>query len=101
MSNLGRRSFTAGNKTRYVIEYADWLLDGESLASGTVVLDPDFTATVTDVTISAVAVNNSADALIFFLEGGSVEEIFTLDVQVTNSRGEIKNDTIEFFVVDP
>jgi hypothetical protein len=99
--SLGRVSFTAGNKTRYVLEYEDWLLDGETLVSGTVVLDPDFTATVTDITISGVTVNNSKDALIFFVEGGAVDEIFTLDVQVVNSRTEIKNDTIEFFVVDP
>lgn len=99
--SLGRITHTAGNKTRYVLTYEDWLLDGESLTTGTVVLDPDFTATVTDVVISDVAVNNSKDALIFFLAGGSVDEIFTIDVQITNSRGEIKNDTIDFFVVDP
>lgn len=99
--SLGRRSFTAGNKTRYVLEYEDWLLEGESLVSGTVELNAAFTATVTDIVISGVAVNNSTNALIFFLAGGSVEEIFTLDIQITNSRGEIKNDTIDFFVVDP
>lgn len=99
--SLGRLTFTAGNKTRFVIEYEDWLLDGETLVSGTVDLNAAFTATVTDITISAVTVNNSKNALRFFLEGGSVEEIFTLDIQITNSRGEIKNDTIEFFVVDP
>lgn len=97
---LGRRAHTADNKTRYVIEYENWLLPGESLASGTVVLNSEFTATVTDITISAVAVN-SANELVFFLDGGSVDEIFTLDVQIVNSRGEIKNDTVEFFVVAP
>lgn len=97
---LGRRAFTAGNKTRYVIEYENWLLPGESLTVGTVELSAEFTATVTDITISGVA-TNSANELVFFLEGGSVDEVFTLDVQITNSRGEIKNDLVEFFVVAP
>lgn len=98
---LARRSHTAGNKTRYVLEYEDWLLPGETLVSGTVVLDPRFTATVTDTVISAVSVLPSKADLVFFLAGGSVDETFTLDVQITNSRGEIKNDTIDFFVVSP
>lgn len=97
---LGRREHTAGNKTRYVVEYENWLLPGESLSTGTVVLDPAFTATVTDIVISGV-VTNSSNELVFFLDGGSVDEIFTLDVQITNSRGEIKNDTVEFFVTAP
>lgn len=99
--SLGRRSFTAGNRTRYTIEYGNWLLDGETInPGGTVTLNAEFTATVTDITIE-VPVVNSADNLVFFLEGGSVDETFTLDVQIETSMGETKNDTIEFFVVAP
>jgi len=97
---LGRRAHGAGDHIRYVVEYDNWLLPGESLVSGTVVLAPEFTATVTDVTIGTPVVNPSNE-LVFMMSGGSVDEIFTLDVQIVNSRGEIKNDTIEFFVTAP
>jgi hypothetical protein len=97
---LGRRAHGAGDEIRYVIEYENWLLPGESLTSGTVELNSEFTATVTDITITGVVVN-SANELVFVLAGGSVEEIFTLDVQIVNSRDEVKNDTIEFFIVAP
>lgn len=98
--SLGRRAHGAGNHIRYVVDYSNWLEEGESLVSGTVVLDPDFTATVTDITIGTPAVTPS-NHLVFMMSGGSANEVFTLDVQATNSRGEIKNDTIEFYVVDP
>jgi hypothetical protein len=97
---LGRRAHGADDAIRYVIEYDNWLLPGESLTSGTVELNDEFTATVTDITITDVH-TNSSNELVFTLTGGSVEEIFTLDVQIVNSRDEIKNDTVEFFIVAP
>lgn len=97
---LGQKPHTAGNATRFVIDYSDWLLEGESLAApATVVMDP-LTATVNDVTIGAVAITPS-NHLVFLLSGGSVNETFTLDVQVHTSRGEVKNDTLAFTVIKP
>lgn len=94
---LGRKIHGAGDHIRYAVDYSNWLGDGESLVSGTVVLDPAFTATVTDVVLSGVVVTPSHH-LVFVMSGGSANEVFTLDVQITNSRGEIKNDTIEFSI---
>jgi len=98
---LGRRTHTAGNSTRYAIEYSDWLLPGESLLSATIVMNADFTATVTDVTITDIAVTPSHQVT-FKLNGGSVDEIFTLDVQTTTQNPtEVKNDQLSFTVVSP
>jgi len=98
--SLKRIAHTAGNKIRYLLDYNDFLEEGMSLTSGTVVLDPAFTATVTDVTITGVLVLPS-NHLAFFLQGGSVNETFTLDVQIVDSRGEIKNDTLAFYIIAP
>jgi len=38
---------------------------------------------------------------VFFVNGGAVNETFTVDVQGTDSRGEIVKDTITFTVVEP
>lgn len=97
---LGQKAHTAGNKVRYEVDYSVWLEDGVSLTAATVVMDPKFTATVTDVTISGVAMLPSHQ-VVFFLQGGSVNETFTLDVQVIDSRAETKNDTLGFSVVAP
>jgi hypothetical protein len=100
MPILGQKPFTAGNKTRYEIDYSDWLDDGVTLTTVTIVMDPKFTATVTDIVISGITVQLGHKA-VFFLQGGSVNETFTLDVQATDSRTEIKNDTVGFTVVAP
>lgn len=96
--SLGRKMHGAGNKTRYEIDYTNWLEPGETLLTGTVVLDPLFTATVKDVVLTNVVVTPS-QKLEFTMATGSVSETFTLDVQVTTQNPtEIKNNTVEFFV---
>lgn len=94
---LGRKTHTAGNSILYSVDYSNWLQEGESLVSGTVALTAGVTATVT---ISEVRVTPSND-LVFRMAGGSADETFTLDVSIVNSRGEDKNDTVGFDVVDP
>jgi len=99
--NLGQKNHTAGNTTRYAVDYSNWLDEGVSLtpASATVVLDPA-SAAATDVVITAVTITPS-NHVVFFLHATVLNETFTLDVQVTDSRGEIKNDTCSFRVVAP
>ena len=96
---IGNKQFTAGNKTRYEIDYDDWLDDGRTLNQSS-----GFSATVlapapADITVSTVSV--TANKLYFFVAGGSVNEAFTVQVQVTDTLGEIVIDTINFTVVAP
>lgn len=100
MASLGRKVHGAGDTIRYVIEYDNWLLPGESLhpTDNTVELDP--ASTVLDVEITEVTTTPSNE-IVFLLAGGSANEVFTLNVQATNSRDEVKNDTIEFFIAAP
>lgn len=98
---LGSKQHVAGNAIWYEVDYSSWLEPGESLLSGTVVLDPAFTATVTDIVISGVVVTSS-NKLLFKMSGGSANEVFTLDVQVvTQHPTETKNDTLSFSIVAP
>lgn len=98
---LGRKNHTAGNATRYEIDYENWLESGETLAAlgNTITLSAAFTVTVTDVTITGIQV--TSNKIYFLLTGGSLNELFTLDVHAVTSRGELKNDTIAFTVVAP
>jgi hypothetical protein len=98
---LGQKAHTAGDTIRYIVNYTDWLEDGVSLSTATVVLDPAFTAAVTNITISGVTVLTEHNKVAFVMSGGSVNENFTLDVQVTDSRSEVKNDTLLFQIVAP
>lgn len=92
---LGNRPFTVGNQTDYSVDYSAWLEQGETLASGTAVASG-----VSDITVSKVSVTPSRK-LLFTLQGGSLNETFTVALQVVSSRGERKNDTAIFRCVAP
>ena len=97
---IGTRSHTAGNKIRYTVDYSSWLDTGATLST---VLNACSVALAApapaDVTLSGLQVN--ADHLYFFVAGGSVSEAFTVNVTVTDSRGEIDVATIGFSVIAP
>lgn len=95
--NLGRKPFTVGNTTRYSVDYSAWLFDGCTLVSGTATMLAGGPA---DIVISAVSVAPSG-RLYFTLHGGSLNEVFTIAVSITDSRSEIKNDTCNFNCVAP
>jgi hypothetical protein len=95
--NLGRKPFTIGNTRRYSVNYSEWLEHGETLASGTATM---LTPGINDIVISGVSVAPS-NRLYFTLAGGSANEIFTIAVSITDSRGEVKNDTCNFNCVLP
>lgn len=92
--SLGRRLHAAGNIVRYEVDYGNWLEPGTSLTAATAVSTSN-TATVGSPSVLA-------DKLFYFVSGGVFGEQFEVAIQVTDSRGEIKNDVCEFFVpVDP
>jgi hypothetical protein len=97
---IGSKQHTAGAKTRWRIDYREWLDDGRTLNqlsgfSATLSVPP----ALNDVTISGVTVTE--DDLFFFVQGGSLNEAFTIALQVTDTLGEIVPDTINFTVVQP
>lgn len=98
---LGRRAHGAGNKIRYAIDCADFLEEVNATLTATnlsVALDPTNDPVPADAVISGVEITPSSQ-IVFFLAGGVVQEVFTVLVQFTDSRGEIKNDSIEFYIV--
>ena len=90
---LDRKPHTVGDIRRYIVDYSQWLDTGVTITAGT--------ATTTSITASVTAVSHTTSTLVFFVNGGALNEIFTVAVQVTDSNSEVKNDTVEFFVVAP
>lgn len=91
---LGRRPFPIGDTRQFKVDYQYWLAEGATLVSATVTADSDA------MTVSAVIAEHNY--LTFSMAGSpEVNADFTVSVQILNSRGEIKNDTIQFFAVSP
>ena len=92
---LDHRPHTLGARRKWIIDYSQWL------AAGVTVVPVAFSATTTSLTATVDFVSTTATTLQFFLNGGIINEIFTVALQITDSTGEVKHDTIEFFVVAP
>lgn len=94
---LARKVHVAGNITRYILDYCYWLPEGVHITTATVSLvDP----APDDVTLGTATIGQSG--LVYFtVGGGSVSETFTVQVEVVNSIGEHKIDTISFTVTAP
>ncbi len=88
---LDHKPHTVGDRRQYIVDYSQWLDPGVTVASGT--------ATATSLTASVDTVTHTTTTLAFFVNGGAINEIFTVALQITDSNSEIKNDTIEFNVV--
>jgi hypothetical protein len=90
---LGSKLHTAGNSTRWRVDYSYWL---------------DNTATIVDASVASSSptcqVSESVilgSVVTFFLIDGVVGETLTVNIVMTDSLGNIKRDTIMFTVVAP
>ncbi len=90
---LAKRPHTVGNRRRYRINYSDWLDEGVTVDTASVVSSSQ-TATIDTVSVAG-------NYVIFFVNGGVLNETFTASIQMVDSKTGIKNDTMEFFVVAP
>lgn len=102
---IARKTFSAGASIRYFVDYSYWLQEGRTLnetlgaCTATLIADPDISNSTipTDVTVNQIQV--TSDKLYFFVNGGSINETFTVQVQAKDTLGEIIIDTIEFAVL--
>lgn len=88
---IAKRPLTVGNNKRYTINYGRWLPEGVTIVNKTVTAS-SANATISNITIKEIRLN-------FFVSASVVNETFTVSVQITDSVGQVKNDTIEFTVV--
>jgi hypothetical protein len=90
---LAKRPHTVGNRRRYRIDYSDWLDEGVTVLSATVISSSS-TATIDTVSVAG-------NFVIFFVNGGLLNETLTATVIMTDSKTGVKHDTMDFFVVAP
>ena len=93
---LDHKPHTVGARKTWIIDYSQWLKAGDMLAPF------GFSATTTSPTVTIDFVTRISDTTLqFFVNGGALNEIFTVSIQITTLLTEVKNDTVEFFVVAP
>jgi hypothetical protein len=90
---LSSKSHTVGDTTRWVVDYTRALENTAAINSATV--------TSSSTTCTTNNEKTQGKEVEFFLTGGALGEALTVSVQVTDSIGNIRNDTIAFTVVAP
>ena len=84
---------------RYKVDYSDWLDTGEYVQSVVLTVSP--TSSSNPLTVAANTIDASQTYFAFFVAGGVVGTVYTVDVKVTTTGSQIKEDTILFTVRDP
>lgn len=97
---VGSHTVATGDVRRVEIDYADWLEHGQHITASVATV---LTAGVTSFVSNPVPPENSKKTrAIFFVHAGTVvNESFTVQVQVTDTLGQVVNDTVQFTVLAP
>lgn len=85
-------------RKRYTIDYTDWLDTGETVQSITFAVTP---ATVSTLQIDAYTILPGDLQVSFFANYGDLNTVYTVEVLMTTSGGQIKEDEILFTIRDP
>lgn len=92
---LGSFTKTPAERKRYAVDYSDWLDTGETLAAYTVEVSP---ATASPLVVNPNALGPTSTVFVFFVSGGLDRTQYTVDIRMTTSGGQIKEDTILYTV---
>ena len=94
---LGKFTKTSVERKRYALEYADWLDTTETVSSVTFAVTP---VDAVPLVVDASSISSSGTEVVFFINYGTTGTTYTLDIQITTSGGQIKEDQILFVVKD-
>jgi hypothetical protein len=84
---------------RHVVDYSQWLDTTETIV-GTPTHSVD-NATSPPLTVSTPTLSTDAKLVIFFVSGGVDGEEYQVDLTVTTSGTQVREDTIIFTIDDP
>lgn len=94
---IGSKQHSAGDRIRYEVDYLDWLDEGRTIRPS------NFSAVVSSGTTTATieSISVTSDKLFFFVNGGAVNETFTVEVSIKDTLDEVVVDTINFTITAP
>lgn len=94
---LARFTKAPTERKRYSIDYSDWLDTGETITAVTFTPSPLVTG---GLEVDAYTISTPATSVVFFANAGISGTTYTLDVTITTSGGQIKEDQILYSVRD-
>lgn len=89
---LGKRTQRVGERQRVVVDYSDWLATGEIITGVVCTVDHG------EATVDTIVIAPDAKSVSFFVEGGTLNDIFNVIVEANMNTTQRKYDTINFMV---
>jgi len=94
---LARFVKAQAERKRYSIDYSNWLDTDETIDSVVFAVSP---TSVGGLEVDAYTISTPATSVVFFANAGIDGITYTVDVTITTSGGQIKEDQILFSVRD-
>lgn len=94
---LARFTKASAERKRYTIDYADWLDTGETISSADFTVTP---ATDNALRVDAYSIASPATSVVYFVNYGLDGTTYTVEVTITTSGGQIKEDQVLYSVKD-
>jgi hypothetical protein len=86
---------TPDERKRYIADYSEWVLDGETLTSMTPSID---NTTVPPLVVDDISLTQTT--AVFFVSGGEDDEEYKVTLHTVTSLGQEKEDYIVYVVRD-
>lgn len=94
---LAKFSKTPDERKRYTVDYTDWLETSETVASATYAVRE---ATTPALVVDAQSILSGNKKVSFYVSGGDDGETYNVEVKITTSTGQVKEDVVIFAVRD-
>lgn len=96
---LGKFKQAPLENRRYFIDYSDWLDQGETLVSPLIVNVVE--TTTPPLTITSNAISTDGLGVVFYVSGGLDGEEYQVDIIVTTSSAQVKEDSFLYTIEAP
>lgn len=92
---LARFTKAPNERKRYTIDYSDWLDTGETVSTVTFSVTP---STTNILQVDAYSIASPATSVVFFVNDGADGTTYTLEISITTSGGQVKEDQVHYSV---
>lgn len=94
---LGKFAKSPQERKRYTIDYTDWLDTGETVTAAQYTIRQ---VTTPALVIDAQSILTGNKKVSFYVSAGDDNETYDVEIKVTTSTGQVKEDVVSFTVKD-
>lgn len=97
MMRLGKFAKSPQERKRYTIDYTDWLETAETISTALYTIRQ---VTTSPLVVDAQSILTGNKKVSFYVSGGDDTETYDVEIKITTSTGQVKEDVVVFAVRD-